>query len=406
MPASSLRAYADRIEADLRGNLLPFWIEHVVNREKGSFHGELSNDLRVSPDVERGALLSTRILWTYAEAFTVYPEEEYKKMADYAFADLVRLYADRVHGGFIWSVDAAGQPLKTRKQVYGQAFAIYALATYHRATGHPEALELAKATFRLLELEARDPRHGGYREAFARDWSPIEDMRLSPIDLNAPKSQNTHLHLMEAFTALLRVWPDAEVKAAQAELLEVMLTRILDDSGRHLGLFFTDDWQRWNDTVSYGHDIEAAWLLHEAATVLGEPAIHERIRQVTVNIAAETLRLAIDDDGALLYEGNPRDGVTKDHKEWWPQAEALVGFLDAYEISSEERFLRTARGLWDFIGAKLVDREHGEWFRGTDRTGNPLPGESKVSFWKCPYHNGRMGLEAVRRLRQLADVQA
>lgn len=400
----NLLDYAHRIEQDLRTNILPFWIEHVVNRPASTFHGQLTNDLEVDPTVERGALLTSRILWTYSSAFLAFGDAAYREMADFAYADLMRLHADREHGGFFWSISADGTPCQSRKQVYGQAFAIYALSTYHRATGHAGALETAIATYRLLEQFTRDPEHGGYIEAFARDWSPIDDVRLSPIDLNAPKSQNTHLHIMEAYTALLRVWPDEGLVTAQKGLLQIMLERILDDTGRHLGLFFTRDWTPFNDVISYGHDIEAAWLLSEAAEVIGEPSLTDRIYAIALDIAEETLRLAIDDDGALLYEGNPREGVTNPNKEWWPQAEAIVGFLNAYQISGDSRFLETACRLWDFVEAKLVDHEKGEWFRATDRAGNVIATEHKVSFWKCPYHNGRTGLEAPARLRALTDA--
>lgn len=400
-----LLAYANRIEADLRGNILPFWSEHVVNPAAASFHGGLSNDLVVDPEAERGALLTSRILWTYSAALLEHDDPSYRSMADFAYTDLMEHFADAKHGGFFWSIDAQGAPAQTRKQVYGQAFAIYALAAYHRATGHAGALQTAIETFHLLEKNSRDREHGGYFEAFAQDWSPIDDVRLSPVDLNAPKSQNTHLHIMEAYSTLMRVWATEEVKNAQRELLGVMLDHILDDSGRHLGLFFTADWESFNDTISYGHDIEAAWLLTEAAEVLGDEALLERIRATAVDIADETLRLAIDTDGALPYEGNPRDGVVNPNKEWWPQAEAMLGFLNAYQISGEERFLETALRLWDFIESHLVDREHGEWFRATDRAGKVIASEAKVSFWKCPYHNGRAGLEAPARLRAIAAAR-
>jgi cellobiose epimerase len=401
-----LLEYAARIERDLRENILPCWLEQVPDRARETFHGELDNTLRVNPSAERGALLSARILWTFAAAYQVHRDPAYRAMAHYAYRDLKRLYRDSHYGGFIWSVHPDGSPARTRKQVYGQAFALYALAAYHEATGHPEALNQAIGIFRLLEEHARDRVHGGYLEAFARDWTPIEDMRLSDIDLNAPKSQNTHLHIMEAYTALLRVWPDPELREAQSSLLAIMLDRVLDASGRHLGLFFTRDWQACNDTVSYGHDIEAAWLLTEAAEGLGDARLLARVQHVAVGIAEDSLQLALDTDGALLYEGNAREGVTRDDKEWWPQAEAMVGFLNAYQISRDARFLRAALGLWDFIEMHLIDREHGEWFRATDRAGRVRPSEAKVSFWKCPYHNGRAGLEAPARLRAIARDNA
>jgi mannobiose 2-epimerase len=389
-----------RIETDLRGNILPFWIKQAVNPANGSFHGSLTNDLVPDPAAERGALLTTRILWTYAAAYRRYADPAYLALADYAYADLLARYHDPVHGGFYWSIAGDGTVRRDRKQVYGQAFAIYAFAEYHAASGRREPLDLAIATCRLIEQHARDRRWGGYLEAFGRDWQPIEDLRLSVVDLNEPKSQNTHLHIMEAYTNLLRVWPDAGLRRAQADLLAIMLDRIVNPVTAHLGLFFAADWTPRSAKISYGHDIEAAWLLTQAAEVLQDAALTARIHPLAVRIAEVTLAEGIDADGGVYNEGDPT-GITNANKEWWPQAEAVVGFLNAYQLSREERFLQAALHTWAFIEQRLIDRTRGEWLRGVTRDGQVLAGELKVSFWKCPYHNGRTGLEAVQRLRAI-----
>ncbi|HYP18021.1 MAG TPA: AGE family epimerase/isomerase, partial [Opitutus sp.] len=288
-----------------------------------------------------------------------------------------------------------------RKQVYGQAFAIYALSEYHRATQQGTPLEVAISVFRLLETHARERTAGGYLEAFSREWQPIADMRLSAVDLNEPKSQNTHLHVMEAYTNLLRVWNDDSLRRTQRELVELMLARIVDAGTGHLGLFFANDWSLRSDRISYGHDIEAAWLFTEAADVLGDAALIARVRALARQIADVTLAEGVDTDGAVFNEGSPR-GLTNTNKEWWPQAEAVVGFLNAYQLGGDERHLAAALRAWDFIEQRLIDRRHGEWLRGVTRDGAVLADELKVSFWKCPYHNGRAALEAVTRLRAIA----
>lgn len=387
-----------RIEADLRGNILPFWITHAVNRPADTFHGALSNALKIDPAAERGALLSSRILWTYARAFRQYGDAAYLAMAELAHDDLMARYHDAQHEGFSWSIDAAGRVLRDRKQVYGQAFAIYALSEYHAATGARGPLDRAIAVFRRLETHARERRFGGYREAFARDWSPIADMRLSDADQNDPKSQNTMLHMMEAYTRLLNVWPDAGLRAALHDLVEVMLTRILDPQMSHLGLFFTDDWQPTSNRISYGHDIEAAWLLTRAAAALDDAALTTRVRAAALRIADVTLAEGTDTDGAIFNMGDPT-GIIDDTREWWPQAEAVVGFIDAWQLSGENKYLAAAAHTWDFIERNLVDRKHGEWFRGVTKSGAVIETFEKVGFWKCPYHNGRMGLEIAARLR-------
>ena len=396
-PLADLRA---RIESDLRTNILPFWIERVADRDRGTFFGALSNELVVDRTVERGALLTTRILWTYAAAYRQYREPAYLAMADLAYADLLARFHDRDHGGFYWSVAADGSVLRDRKQVYGQAFAIYALSEYHAASGHAAALDLAIGTFRLLEDHARELDHGGYLEAFARDWAPVADLRLSETDQNDPKSQNTLLHVMEAYTNLLRVSPDAGLHHALSSLVELMVTHVVNPATGHLGLFFANDWTLRSDKVSYGHDIEAAWLLTDAAGVLGNPVLTARLQLLAVKIATVTLAEGVDADGGVYNLGGAT-GVIDPVKEWWPQAEAVVGFLNAYQLSGEARFLAAARRTWDFIAAHLIDRVHGEWFRRVARDGRVIDTFGKVSFWKCPYHNGRMGLEAGRRLRAI-----
>lgn len=404
MPSRDLHDPLVRIERDLERNILPFWMRHVVDRERGGFFGEIADDLVINRTVPRGALLTSRILWTYAAAHRRQPEAGWLEVARHAHADLVARFADREHGGYFWSVDAAGAPLETRKQVYGQAFALYALTELHRATGEREPLEQAIAVFRLLERHARDRVHGGYLEAYARDWSPIADMRLSAVDQNDPKSQNTHLHVMEAYSNLLRVWPDPAVREAQAALIDVMLSRIVDPGTAHLGLFFAEDWSPHSARFSYGHDIEASWLLWEAVTVLGDAALIARARPVVLRIAEVTLAEGLDAEGAIPNEGGPQ-GVTDPAREWWPQAEGLVGFLNAYQLSGDARHLDAALGLWAFIEARLVDRRHGEWIRGVAPDGSILPGHPKVSFWKCPYHNGRACMEAADRLRALGAAR-
>jgi len=401
---SDLQTALYAIESDLRGNILPFWIEHVVDPASESFHGALSNDLLLDATVERGALLSSRILWTYSAAYRQYAEPAYRAMADRAYADLMTRFHDREHGGFFWAIAADGRVTSDRKQVYGQAFAIYALSEYHAATGRAGVLDETIAIFRLIEGKAREPQYGGYLEAFARDWGAIADKRLSPLDLNAPKSQNTLLHVMEAYTNLLRVWPDESLRGALADVVNIMLGRVVKTESGHLGLFFTEDWQPLSDRISFGHDIEAAWLLTDAAKVLGDAAVLARIEELAVRIAEVTLAEGVDADGSVFYEGGP-EGISNSNKEWWPQAEAVIGFLNAAQISDDPKFLAAALRIWDFIAEHLIDRQHGEWFRAVTRDGVLHADALKVSFWKCPYHNGRMGLEAVRRLGEIAATR-
>lgn len=399
MSNTEAQTYVSRVEKELKENILRFWLEHTRDEKRGGFFGEISYDLKVSADATRGALLAARILWTFSAAYRHFPQAEYLEMAKWAYDDLMDHFWDEQHGGFFWAGDADGTPTNTRKQVYGQAFGIYALTEYYRVTQDPVALDRAIQVYKLLEKHARERQFGGYLEAFAGDWSPIADVRLSDIDMNSPKSQNTHLHVMEGYTNLLRVWPDEGLRKSQRELVETMLNRILDPKTHHLGLFFSNDWKRETERISYGHDIEGAWLIHEAAQVIGDAELLKRARQVAVEIARVTAEEAVDQDGSLLYEGTP-SGVALTYKEWWPQAEGAVGFVDAYQISGDEKYLALGLRLWDFIEKNLVDREHGEWYRMTTREGEKSK-DPKVSFWKCPYHNGRACLELIERLKTI-----
>lgn len=400
---AAAEAYARRIESDLVGNILPFWLKHAIDPKRECFHGSVGPDLKPDPSALRGALLTSRILWTYSAAYRRYRTSEYLRMADFAYLDLLSHFHDSRHGGFFWSLRPDGTVLQDRKQTYGQAFAIYALSEYHAASGRPEPLEIAIEVHHLLERHARDPELGGYVEALGRDWKPIADMRLSAGDMNVPKSQNTLLHVMEAYACLLRVWPDADLERSQIDLLRVMVDHVLQGDTGHLGLFFSNDWKPQSDQISYGHDIEAAWLLTEAANGVNHAPLRERIRSIAVRIAEVTLAEGIDTDGAVMNQGGPQ-GLTNTGKDWWPQAEAVTGFLNAYEIGRHPRHLEAAFRSWDFIETRLIDRTHGEWIRSVDRAGRPAGDMAKISFWKCPYHNGRTGLEAVARLRRLAST--
>jgi len=296
------------VEGDLLGNILPFWMSRV-RLASGGFVGAMTNDLAVDARAERGALLTSRILWTYSAAYARYREPAFLEMADHAYADLVNVFHDRANGGFYWSVGPDGRVLRDRKQVYGQAFAIYALAEYHAATGRREPLDLAVATRDLVEAHARDGRHGGYLEAFGRGWEPIADMRLSSLDLNEPKSQNTHLHVMEAYTRLLGAWPDPALRGQLSQILEIMLSRVVNPRTCHLGLFFAADWTLRSDRISYGHDIEAAWLLCQAADALGDAGLRDRVRPLSVRIAASPR--AWTRTAASTTRGRPRGSPTR-----------------------------------------------------------------------------------------------
>jgi cellobiose epimerase len=395
--AEPIPDYARRVEAELRENILPFWLAHTRDRQRGGFFGEISDDLIVNRDAPRGALLTARILWTFSAAYRRYQDPAYLEMARWAYDDLLARFWDPEHGGLFWKVTADGKPLEPVKLLYVQAFGIYALSEYHRATHHRAPLDRAIALRRLVETHARDQTHGGYFEEFRRDWKISRARgRGSPMGSEGQKSQNVHLHLLEAYTNLLRAWPDDALRKDLRAVVDVMRTRILDSKTHHLRLFFAEDWTPKSDTISFGHDIEFAWLLIEAAEVLGDAPLIAASREESVRIARVTLEQGIDRDGGVLAEADPK-GITNTFKEWWPQAEATVGFLNAFQISQDPVYLEASQRSWKFSEVHLVDRQHGEWYHGVSR-GGKKSGAPKISFWKCPYHNSRACLELLSRL--------
>ncbi len=392
---ADLQQLATSAETELRGNILPFWLKHTRDRERGGFYGVVDQEMNVRKDAPRGALLTSRILWTFSAAYRAYHDPEYLEMARWAYRDLMDKFRDRAFGGLYWSINADGKPQEMFKQVYGQVFGIYALVEYYQATGEQPALDEAIAIYRLIERHAHDGKMGGYFDALDRKWQPQQRNLLGP----APKSQNSHIHIMEAFTALLRVWPDENLRTRQHELIELMLTRIIDSRTRHLVLFMKNDWTPVGEEFSYGHDIELSWLLVEATEQLGDPVLLARAKPIALALARTTLTEGVDLDGAVFNEGNAR-GPTNTDKDWWPQAEAAVGFLNAYQLSGEQRYFFASRHSWNFIEQKMVDRTNGDWFESLRRDGTPQH-RLKASMWKCPYHNSRACLELIERVHHL-----
>jgi mannobiose 2-epimerase len=397
---AGLQELAGRAERELRGNILPFWLKYSRDPARGGFYGLITGDMTVRKDEPRGALLTSRILWTFSTAYRVYRDPEYLEMARWAHRDLVEKFQDKEFGGLYWTITAEGKPLDTRKQIYGQVFGVYALAEYYRATGEQPALDQAIAIYRLVEKHAHDRAHGGYFDAFDQKWQQHD---IGNVLGRAPKSQNSHIHILEAYTNLLRAWPDAELRANQRALIEVTLKHIIDPRTHHLVLFMKEDWTPTSEEISYGHDIELSWLLVEAAEVLGDRELLARVRPEALAIAQATLSEGTDADGGILNEGNAH-GVTNTNKDWWPQAEAAVGFLNAYQLSGDPRYFVAACHSWDFIDAKFVDRAHGDWIESVSRDGTPLP-RPKVSLWKCPYHNSRSCFELVERVHRMTAAE-
>jgi cellobiose epimerase len=395
----------ERVEQELLGDILPFWLKYAVDHEFGGFRGQIANDLTIDPLAHKGLILNARILWTFAKAHKVYYDAVYLRTAQRAYEYLQQYFWDAEFGGVYWMVDHLGRPVETKKRIYGQAFTVYALAEYAAASAEKEPLEKAIALYHLIEDASHDAQNGGYFETYERDWKLAGEQRLSEVDMDEKKSMNTHLHLLEAYANLQRLWNDGGLRNRLRELLRIFLDHIIDPEAHHFRMFFDEAWHDRSDRFSFGHDIEGSWLICEAAEVLGDTAILEETRKVGVKMAQAVYEQAVDSDGGLLYEGTWKEIIDTD-KHWWPQAEAVVGFLNAYELSGRDYFLKASQNSWAFIEKYIVDHQRGEWYWKVSRDGTPSSDKYKVDPWKCPYHNSRTCFEVMERLDKLAKKHA
>ena len=372
-------------------NILTYWINYSIDEEKGGFYGRVTADNKPVPDESKSIVVNSRILWTFSTAYILFRKQSYWAAATRAFNYIESHFIDKENGGVYWSVNADGSPLERKKQIYGHAFAIYGLSEYYRATKQTKALDLAIELYKLVEKYSYDPKNGGYIEAFAPDWSQTNEYILSQGDHR--KSMNTHLHLLEAYTNLYRAFPDVGLRQQLKKMLNIFTEHII--ANNRMRLFFDEQWHVKSTEISYGHDIEASWLLYETAEVLDDKPILLKIKEVSLGMA----KAAVDGlaaDGGLNYELNVTTNHLNTNKDWWVQAETMVGFYNAYQLSGKVNYLEKATNSWEFIKKYLIDKQHGEWFWGV-KEDHSVYNKDKINFWKCPYHNARACLEIWRR---------
>ena len=384
------------VEHELTTGILPFWMEKMADNVQGGFYGRIDGDDKLHADAPKGAILNARILWTFSAAYRLLRKPEYLETATRAKRYIIDRFYDKDFGGVYWSLTANGEPLDTKKQVYAQGFAIYGLSEYARATGDREALDYAVKLFETVEKYSFDRDRNGYIEAFTREWKPIEDMRLSDKDENTSKTMNTHLHILEPYANLYRVWKDEQLERQLRNMLDLFTGKILNKKTYHLDLFFDNCWHTDGNIISYGHDIEASWLIHEAALVLGDEALLKRIEPVITNIARAADE-GLNPDGSMIYERFTAEDRTDRELHWWVQAENVVGHVNLYQHFGDEKALDTAVKCWQFIKDKIIDHANGEWHWSLMPDGSVNRRDDKAGFWKCPYHNGRMCMEIIER---------
>ena len=410
----------------LENNILSFWLDKMQDEENGGFYGQMTGEGQLVKEADKGGILNARILWSFSAAYRVLRKPEYLEAATRAKEYIIDHFIDREYGGTYWSLDYKGQPKDTKKQFYAIGFMIYGLSEYARATDDREALDYAIQLYECIEEHSLDRLYNGYIEACTREWGEISDMRLSELDANYPKSQNTHLHIIEPYTNLFRCLkemkaaescnyvpaigavlpinvtvPDETVNRIEASLrnlIDIFTENILNPETHHLDLFFDMDWTRQAGRLeSYGHDIECSWLLHEAALVLGDEKLLRKVEEV-VRMVAKASEKGLNADGSMVHEANLDTGYIDTDRHWWVQAENVVGWVNIYQYFGDEDALRKALRGWQYIKDNLIDREGGEWWWSRDPERNINRKDDKAGFWKCPYHNSRMCLEIIERI--------
>lgn len=393
MDIKSLRS---EVQEELVDYILPFWMNRMTDSQHGGFYGQITGTEQLVPEADKGAVLNTRILWTFSAAYRLLRKPEYLETATRAKRYLIDHFYDAEYGGIYWSLDYLGRPSDTKKQIYAIGFAIYGLSEYARATGDDEALHYAIRLFESIEAHSFDPVKNGYCEALTKEWKELADVRLSDKDENERLTMNTHLHILEPYTNLYRVWKDERLEHQLRNLIHIFTDKILNQKTGHLELFFSDSWESKYRIVSYGHDIEASWLLHEAALVLGDAQLLRRVEPLVEYIAAaadEGLR----PDGSMVYESFTDRQYTDTDRHWWVQAENVVGHFNLYQHFGDGVALQKAVRCWSFIKQHFVDHEHGEWYWSIHDDGTGRTEGDKAGFWKCPYHNSRMCMEIMER---------
>ncbi len=373
-------------------DIVTFW-QGLRDDTYGGYYGYMDQDLVLDKKAEKGCILNSRILWFFSEAAMLLKRQDLRAEADHAYAFLMERCLDRDCGGVFWSMTYDGKPLDTTKHTYNQGFAIYALSAYYRLTGNQQALDTARDIFRLIEAYCTD--EVGYLEAFTADWGPESNEKLSENGVMAEKTMNTLLHVFEGYSGLYQATRDPAVGRAMERILTIYADKIWSAELRRQLVFFDKDYHSIIDLYSYGHDIESSWLMDWGCGLLDDTALREKISAINAQMAAAVYDAAWDHD-SLANECDR--GEKNELRIWWVQAETVVGLVHQWQKTGEEKYRTAAAKTWHFICKHLVDKRSGsEWFWCVDKFGAPTPGKPIVEPWKCPYHNGRMCMELIRR---------
>ncbi|WP_143869773.1 AGE family epimerase/isomerase [Catenovulum sediminis] len=383
---------------DELGNIADWWVKNTIDEKNGGFYGQVEADGTAVASADKGVVMHARILWFFSEVCQYIDKPEYKAAAHRAFQYITNYFHDAEYGGVYWSLTADGHVKDSKKQTYAQSFAIYGLCAYYKLTGNQQAIDKAYEYFQILQKYCHDDEKGGYLEAFDRKWGDIGDFRLSEKDDNLPKTQNTHLHVMEAYATLHLVKPTAESALALRRLVDFFDGTIINKANNHLRLFMDVDWQDHSKTFSYGHDIECSWLLYEALVALNDPLVMNRVKPLVLAVAKTTLTEGLGDQGQVCDEYDIGKAIKHQESCWWVQAEAMVGFLYTYQLTGDTAYWQVFNNIWSFTKEFHIDRALGEWHWLATRDQDADYNTYKAGFWKAPYHNGRAMMEVIKVL--------
>ena len=386
------------VREELLEHIIPFWL-NLKDDENGGFYGQVDYDLALQKNADKGCILNSRILWFFSNAYLLTNDKNCLALAHWAYDFLCAHFLDEINGGVIWSVASDGSARDTTKHTYNQAFALYALSSYFEASKESHAIVFAKELFNLIEEKCTE--NGFYCEAFTKEFLPQSNEKLSENGVMASHTMNTLLHILEAYTNLYRVAGDSSVKARLCEILLQFESKIWNPEKHRQEVFFDKNFNSLIDLHSYGHDIEASWLLDESLGILNESHYTALISPITEELSENVLKTAYD-KGSVANECER--GLVDETRVWWVQAESVVGFFNAWQKGLGNEFLDAAIGVWDFIKANIIDkRAGGEWFWSVDINGRAKT-EPIVEPWKCPYHNGRMCFEIIKRVDKMMEV--
>ena len=384
------------IKENLTTNLLPYWSTKLVDTINGGFYGRVDAKEQIYPDASKGSILNARLLWTFSSAFRILGDSSYLHLADRAKDYILTYFIDSEFGGGYNTVKSSGEPEDVRKATLTQSYFIYAFAEYYRATGDKAVLDEAIKIFELLEKYALDREYNGYFEVYTREWQRSHDRLLNEKSEKDEKTMISHLHLVEAYAGLYRVWPDKRMEERLRNVLDVFNDKIVDKNTFHTIYFLDRQWNATTEIDSYGHDIEASWLMVEAARLLKDDELIESVENLSIKVA-DAAAEGLQPDGSLLTEKNRATGHTVTIRSRWEQAETIVGYLNAFEITLDESYLDKAVKGWSYTKKYFVDYRNGGWYSLVNENGEPA-GRDKANYWTCPYHNGRMCMEVIERV--------